>query len=124
MCPAVDDARADGVVPVRRFDQVTDDPEQAVEIIRATYAGIRTRISGPQAPFCYEQHTATVGPLTVDAVTSTIGIDADCPPYDYLWVATGGRGQSSFHVGTEQVQMGAGDTVACPVGATVIASTR
>src|SRR4051794_8821761 len=115
MCPAVDDTRIVDVVPVRRLDQVTEDPEQAVEIIRAAYAGIRTRISGPQYPFCYEQHTATVGLLTVDAVTSTIGIDAECPPYDYLWVATGSRGQASFRVGGEQLQMGAGDTVACPV---------
>jgi len=53
MGPAVDDTRADDVVPVRRFDQATDDPEQAVEIIRAAYAGIRTRISRPQYPFCY-----------------------------------------------------------------------
>ena len=124
MGPAVDDTRADDVVPVRRFDQATDDPEQAVEIIRAAYAGIRTRISRPQYPFCYEQHTATAGLLTVDAVISTIGIDAACPPYDYLWVATGSRGQASFRVGTEQVQMGAGDTVACPVGEPVTASTR
>jgi len=124
MCPALDDARAGDVVPVGRFDQVTDDPELAVEIIRATYAGIRTRISGPQYPFRYEQHSATVGLLTVDAVTSTIGIDADCPPYNYLWVATGSWGQASFRAGTEQVQMGAGDTVACTVGETVAASTR
>jgi AraC-like DNA-binding protein len=124
MGPAVDDVPVNDVIPVRRFDQATDDPEQAVEIIREAYAGIRTRISRPQYPFCYEQHTATAGLLTVDAVTSTIGIDAACPPYDYLWVATGTRGQASFHVGTELVQMGAGDTVACPVGETVTASTR
>jgi AraC-like DNA-binding protein len=123
MGPAVDDPRMDDVVPVRRFDQVTEDPEQAVEIIRATYAGIRTRVSAPQYPFCYEQHTATAGLLTMDAVTSAIDIDADCPPYDYLWVATGVRGQASFGVGTEQVQMGAGDTVAYPVGEPVTAVT-
>jgi AraC-like DNA-binding protein len=124
MGAAADGPPAGDVVPVHRFDQVTDDPEQAVEIIRAAYAGIRTRISGPQYPFRYEQHTATAGPLTVDAVTSKIGMDFACPPYDYLWVATGNRGQASFRVGTEQVQMGAGDTIACPVGETVTASTR
>nr|BFE70000.1 hypothetical protein GCM10020092_033010 [Actinoplanes digitatis] len=79
MVSAAEGSRPGDVVPVHRFDQVTDDPEQAVEIIRATYAGIRTRICDPQYPFRYEQRFATAGLLTMDAVTSTIGIDADCP---------------------------------------------
>ncbi|GAB1639610.1 helix-turn-helix domain-containing protein [Krasilnikovia sp. MM14-A1259] len=124
MCPAADGARAGDAVPVRRFELATDEPEQAVEIVRATYAGTRIRISGDAGAFRYRQRTIEAGPLAVDDITNPITVGVDCPPYRYLCVATARRAQASFHAHGDELQIGAGDTIAYPVGEPFTGTTR
>ncbi|MEU4217711.1 AraC family transcriptional regulator [Actinoplanes sp. NPDC026623] len=106
----------DDVVPVRRVELVTEDPEHAVEAVRNTYAGTRIRISGVEDAFLYRQRTIVAGPLAVDTITNPITIGVDCPPYEYLCVASAARARASFRTGAQEIQMSAGDTIAYPVG--------
>ncbi|GAB1688455.1 hypothetical protein KRM28CT15_02580 [Krasilnikovia sp. M28-CT-15] len=103
---------------MHRFEVATDDPEQAVEIVRSTYADTRMKISGDKFTFFYRQRSVSVGPLAVDDVTSPIGVDMQSPPFDFLCFITAGRAQASIHTRDLHVDMTAGDTVVAPMGQT------
>ncbi|GAB1688456.1 AraC family transcriptional regulator [Krasilnikovia sp. M28-CT-15] len=113
-----------GAGPVHRFAVSTDDPQEAVEIVRSIYADTRIRISGDEATFSYRHHTVQAGSLAVDTVRQPMSVDIECPPFDSLCVIALRGGQSSFRVGTEQTQVGPGDVAANPVGVPFSGSVR
>ncbi|WP_412740610.1 AraC family transcriptional regulator [Krasilnikovia sp. MM14-A1259] len=101
---------------VHRFEVATDDPQEAVEIVRSIYADTKMKISGEESTFFYRQRSVSVGPLAVDDVTSPIGVDMQSPSFDFLCFITAGRAQASIHTRDLHVDMIAGDTVVAPTG--------
>jgi len=116
---------ADGVAgPVHRVEVATDDLEQAVEMVRVTYADTRMRISANEGRFFYRQGTITTGPLAMDEVTSPIGIHLECPSLIDLCFATVHRAGSGVRAAGQNVELADGDTVLYPVGEMFTATAR
>ncbi|MEU4217712.1 AraC family transcriptional regulator [Actinoplanes sp. NPDC026623] len=124
MFSTTDDPHGGGAVPVRRFELATDDPEQAVEIVRATYADTRMRIFGDQDTFLYRQRTIAVGALAMDEVTSPIGVHLECPRLTDLCFAAVYHAQSGVRAVGQEVELADGDTLLYPVGETFTATAR
>jgi len=117
MLCTIDDSRGGvGAEPVHRHELATDDPEQAVEVVRATYAGPRMNVSGNQGRFFYRQSTIAVGALAMDEVTTPIDFQVECPPFDYVCLASARRAQMHVSAGREQAELADGDTLSYPVG--------
>jgi AraC-like DNA-binding protein len=117
MCPAVDDPHGgDDAGPVRRLELATDDPDQAIEVVRATYGGPRMRISAHQGKLFYRQSTIAVGALAMDEVTTPIDLQVECPPFDYVCFATARRAQLHVRAGAQQADLADGGTMSYPVG--------
>jgi AraC-like DNA-binding protein len=125
MFSTTDDSHGgDGTEPVRRLELTTDDPEQAVEIVCATYADTRMRISGGPDTFFYHQRTTAVGALAIDEVISPIGIHFECPSLIALCFAAVHRARSDVRAGRQEVEVADGDTVVYPVGEMFTATAR
>jgi AraC-like DNA-binding protein len=114
----------DGAEPVRRLELATDDPEQAVEMVRAIYSDTRMRISGDQDTFFYRQRTITSGPLAIDAVTTPMGLQFECPSFDYLCFVAADRGQVDVRAYGQQAQLAVGNTLLYPVEEPFTANIR
>ncbi|MEU7905710.1 helix-turn-helix transcriptional regulator [Actinoplanes sp. NPDC049118] len=118
----MDAARNAGLV--HGFEVATDDLERAVELVRATYSGTRMKISGDQDTFYYRQRTITAGPLALDAVTTPMDIQFECPSVDYLCFVATDQGQVDVRSGARHVELADGDTLLYPVGQTFTATAR
>lgn len=101
--------------PVRHLEIVTRDVLRAHEAIRDTFAGHRLRIRGSQDRFRYRQVTATAGPLAVDSLQHTMGVQEDVDPVDHTWVGVLGD-RLGVTRGREEIRNAAGDVVLFPQG--------